>query len=313
LPFVYFERGGAIKHHNITLNHLRTFVVVARHGSFNRAADELSRSQPAVTLAIKQLEGYIGLKLFERTTRKVTPTTAGEKFIPSAERLLREFDMAIYDVTATADCRSGHVSMSVLPSVATRLLPKIISQFTKKYPDISVHLSDTNAQGVQRSVERNEVDFGIGSLWHPNSKLEFNPLLEDKFEFVCHRDHPLARKGLPVSWSQLQGLSFLGTGLTHALKKQCYIGNPKFEFSTTTTLFAMLRANLGVTVLPSLAIPRDDDLVSLPMIDPVETREICVIFRQDWTLSPAANAMMEELTEHLPALAQQLKLTVKSG
>jgi LysR family carnitine catabolism transcriptional activator len=292
---------------------LRTFAVVARHGSFNRAAEELSRSQPAVTLAIKQLEGYIGLKLFERTTRKVTPTTAGDKFIPIAERLLREFDMAIYDVTATADCRSGHVSLSVLPSVATRLLPEIISQFTAKYPEISIHLSDNNAEGVQRSVERNEVDFGIGSLWHPNNELEFVPLLQDNFEFVCHKDHPLAREGSPVSWSQLQGLSFLGTGLTQALKMQRYIGNPKFEFSTTTTLFAMLKANIGVTVLPTLAIPGDEDLVSLPMVDPIETRELCVILRQDWTLSPAANAMMEVLSEQMPVLAQKFKLTVKSG
>ena len=287
--------------------------MVARHGSFNRAAEELSRSQPAVTLAIKQLEGYIGLKLFERTTRKVTPTTAGEKFTPIAERLLREFDLAIYDVAAISECRSGHVSLSVLPSVATRILPQVISAFTAKYPDISVHLSDNNAQGVQRSVERNEVDFGIGSIWHPNNKLEFIPLLEDTFEFVCHRDHPLAREGLPVSWPQLQGLSFLGTGLTQALKMQRYIGNPKFEFSTTTTLFAMLKANIGVTVLPSLAVPCDDDLVSLPMIEPAETRELCVILRQDWTLSPAANAMMEVLTGQMPALAKQFKLTVKSG
>lgn len=285
-------------------------MVVARHGSFNRAAEELLRSQPAVTLAIKQLEGYIGLKLFERTTRKVTQTTAGENFTPVAERLLREFDMAIYDVTATADCRSGHVSISVLPSVATHLLPHVISAFTAKYPDISVHLSDSNAQGVQRSVERNEVDFGIGSLWHPNNKLKFQPLLEDAFAFVCHKNHPLAQEGSAVKWSQLEGLSFLGTGLTHALKMQRYIGNPKFEFSTTTTLFAMLKANIGVTVLPTLAIPDDEDIVSLPMVDPTETREICLISRQDWTLSPAAKSMMEVLEQYLQSRSQQLKLKV---
>lgn len=287
--------------------------MVARHGSFNRAADELSRTQPAITLAIKQLEGYIGLKLFERTTRRVAPTTAGEKFIPVAERLLREFDMAIYDVTATADCRSGHVSLSVLPSVATRLLPEIISEFSVKYPDISIHLSDNNARGVQKSVEQNEVDFGIGSLWHPNSKLEFIPLMEDAFEFVCHRDHPLARDRSVVRWRQLEGLSFLGTGLTHALKMQKYIGNPKFEFSTTTTLFAMLKANLGVTVLPSLAIPQDEELVSIPMVDPVETREICVILRQDWTLSPAAKAIMEVLSGKMPLLADKLQFSDRSN
>jgi LysR family carnitine catabolism transcriptional activator len=288
-------------------------VVVARHGSFNRAAEELSRSQPAVTLAIKQLEGYIGLKLFERTTRKVTATTAGGQFIPIAERLLREFDMAIQDVTATADCRSGHISMAVLPSVATQLLPQVISQFTAKYPDISIHLSDNNAQGVQRSVEQNEVDFGIGSRWHPNNKLKFIPLLEDTFQFVCHKDHALAQAGKPVSWSQLQGLSFVGTGLTHALKMQRYIGSPKYEFSTTTTLFAMLKANLGVTVLPALAIPPDADLVSLPMVDHVETREICLIARRDWTLSPAASAMMDEVSKQMPELAQQIKHLANSG
>lgn len=304
---------GAIKHHNITLNHLRTFTVVARHGSFNRAADELSRTQPAVTLAIKQLEGYVGLKLFERTTRRVAPTMAGEKFIPVAERLLREFDMAIYDVTATAECRSGHVSLSVLPSVANRLLPEIISQFTERYPDISIHLSDNNARGVQKGVEQNEVDFGIGSLWHPNSKLQFVPLMEDTFKFVCHKDHPLAQGHSEISWRQLEGLSFLGTNLTHALKMQRYIGNPKFESSTTTTLFAMLKANLGVTVLPSLAIPEDDSLVSMPMVDPVETREICMILRQDWTLSPAATAIMEVLLDNIPTLAKQFNFVAKTN
>jgi len=264
-----------------------------------------------VTLAVKQLEGYIGLKLFERTTRKVTPTTAGEKFSPIAERLLREFDLAIYDVAAISECRSGHVSISVLPSIATRVLPQVISAFTTKYPEISVHISDNNAQGVQRSVERNEVDFGIGSIWHPDNKLQFVPLLEDTFKLVCHRDHPLAHRGLPVSWEQLKGLSFLGTGLTQALKMQRYIGNPKFEFSTTTTLFAMLKANIGVTVLPNLAVPLDETLVSLPMIDPSETRELCVILRQGWTLSPAANAMMEVLNEQMPLLAKEFNLTIR--
>jgi LysR family carnitine catabolism transcriptional activator len=192
------------------------------------------------------------------------------------------------------------------------LLPDVIGEFTARYPDISIHLSDTNARGVQQSVERNEVDFGIGSLWHPNNKLEFVPLLEDAFEFVCHKDHPLARDHSSVHWRQLEGLSFLGTGLTQALKMQKYIGNPKFEFSTTTTLFAMLKANIGVTVLPSLAIPQDGNLVSMPLVDPVETREICVIFRQGWSLSPAANAMLEVLTDKLPALAKQRKFTVKT-
>ncbi|MGB2381374.1 MAG: LysR family transcriptional regulator, partial [Porticoccaceae bacterium] len=163
---------------------MRTFVTVAEEGSFNIAAEKLSRTQPAITLAVKQLEEFIGLKLLERTTRQVSTTAEGENFIPIAQRLVRDFDAAIYDLRATAERRSGHVSMAIVPSVASNLLPDIIKAFAEQYPGIHLHLDDDSSQGVQRRVERNEVDFGIGSLWKPNKLLEFKPLFADKLELV---------------------------------------------------------------------------------------------------------------------------------
>ena len=295
-----------MKHQNITLSHLRTFVVVAQAGSFVRAAEELSRSQPAVTSSIKQLENHLGLTLFDRTTRRVQTTAEAERFLPTALRLVRDFDLAIQDMTATADCRSGHVSLAVLPSVATHLLPKIVAQFTAKYPEISIHLSDNNARAVQQSVERNEVDFGIASLPSPNRRLAAQALFTDQFHLVCHRSHPLAKSSGPVSWRRLRGHSFLGSGLTSALKMQQDIGAPKFECSTTTSLLAMLKANIGVTALPRLAVPADSELVSIPLVRPTETREICLLTRYDSTLSPAANAMLDTIKRVIPELLKQL-------
>ena len=159
-----------MKHLNITLRHLRTFIIVARQGSFNLAAQELSRTQPAVTLAIKQLEEFVGIKLLERTTRSVAPTNEGENFLPIAERLVRDFDSAIYDLRATAERRVGHVSIAIVPSVATNLLPPIIKTFSNAYPGINLHLDDDSSRGVQQRVERNEVDFGVGSMWQAKSK-----------------------------------------------------------------------------------------------------------------------------------------------
>ena len=98
-----------MKYLNITQRHLRTFVIVARYGSFNKAAEELSRTQPAITLAIKQLEEFVGLKLLDRTTRRVIPTAEGENFMPIAERLVRDFDTAISDLKATAERRIGNI------------------------------------------------------------------------------------------------------------------------------------------------------------------------------------------------------------
>lgn len=294
-----------MKYHNITLNHLKTFIIVARDGSFNQAAEKLSRSQPAVTLSIKQLESYLNLDLFERTTRKVTLTKDGKNFLPIANRLVLDFDIAINDMAGVSECRSGHVSITAVASIASHILPEIIKAFTVIYPNISIHLYDDNSKGVQQRVELNEVDIGIGSLWHANKKLNFIPFLKDTYAMVCNINHPLAKTNSNMSWQQLKGYDFIGSGLTQTLKMQQYIGSPKYEFSNTTTLIAMLKANIGITVLPSLAIPDDPMLVSFPLENPTECREICLIMRQKTIQSPAAKAMIEVLSQETPKLIKK--------
>ncbi len=264
-----------------------------------------------MTLAVKQLEAFIGLKLLQRTTRSVKPTAEGDNFLPVAERLVRDFDTAIHDLRATAERRSGHVSMAIVPSVATNMLPSIIKTFSARYPGINVHLDDDSSRGVQLRVERNEVDFGLGSIWQPNKILEFTPLFSDKFELICHKNHPLAREAAPIRWEQLEKQTFLDTGITKTLRMRQVLGPSKFDFPNIITLLAMLRANLGVTVLPSLAIPKSSkELVSRPLVEPVETREICLIKRKDWTLSPAAEAMIETIESETPKRVRELGLTL---
>ena len=303
-------KGTHINHLNVSLRHLRSFIAVANEGSFNRAAEKLSRTQPAITLAVKQLEEFVGLKLLQRTTRNVSTTAEGENFLPIAERLVRDFDSAIYDLRATAEGRSGHVSMAAVPSVATNLLPDIIKTFATEFPGIKLHLDDDSSRGVQGRVERNEVDFGIGSMWNPNKILEFTPLFADQLELICHRDHPLALGTGVIGWDQLNKASFLDTGVTKALRPRQDLGESKFNFPNITTLLAMLRSNLGVSVLPSLAIPKTaDDLVSRPLT-PTETSEIYLITRKDWAPSPAAEAMIETIIRETPQQVEKYGLTI---
>ena len=284
--------------------------MVAKEGSFNRAAEKLSRTQPAITLAVKQLEAFIGLKLIERTTRNVSTTTEGENFLPIAERLVRDFDTAIYDLRATSERRSGHVSMAAVPSVATNLLPEIIKIFSTEFPGINLHLDDDSSRGVQHRVERNEVDFGIGSMWKPNKVLEFTPLFADKLELICHRDHALAAQTGSIGWEQLDKVTFLDTGITKTLRARQDLGDSKFDFPNITTLVAMLSSNLGVSVLPSLAVPKTTtDLVSRPLV-PLESRNIYLITRKGWTLSPAAEAMMDTIIRETPQQVEKYGLSI---
>ncbi len=302
-----------MKYLNITQRHLRTFVIVARYGSFNKAAEELSRTQPAITLAIKQLEEFVGLKLLDRTTRRVIPTAEGENFMPIAERLVRDFDTAISDLKATAERRIGNISIAIVPSVANQLLPPIIKTFSKNFPGINLLLNDDTARGVKQKVERNEVDFGIGSVWQTSKLLKFTPLFSDNLDLVFHKDHDLAQSQEPISWSALSNEIFLDSGITKNMRSRLLLGPSKFDFPSITTLLAMLRSNLGVSVLPSLAIPQSSgELRSRPLL-PMEKRDICMITRHDWTLSPAAEAMIDTIIKEMPAQIEQLNLSPPSG
>lgn len=298
-----------IKYNNITLRHLRAFVIVAHQGSFKLAAQELSRTQPAISLAIQQLEQSIGLKLLERTTRKVSLTVEGENFMPVAERLVRDFDAAISDLDATADRRTGHVSIASIPSIASTLLPGVVKRFTELYPGISLHIIDDNTKGVQRRLERNEVDLGIAGDLRTRQGLLYRPLVEDRMEMVCHIDHPLAKIKAPLDWDVLQDFKFLDSGYRDIAAVQSLVDEPKYEFSTTTTLFAMVRANIGYTVLPTLAAHVDDfQIVARPLVRPVISRKVNLITRKDWSFSPAGEAMAEVLIETIPDVTRTLNL-----
>ena len=174
-------------------------------------------------------------------------------------------------------------------------------------------LNDDTARGVQQKVERNEVDFGIGSVWQTSKLLKFTPLFSDNLDLVFHKDHDLAQSQEPISWSALSNEIFLDSGITKNMRSRLLLGPSKFDFPSITTLLAMLRSNLGVSVLPSLAIPQSSgELRSRPLL-PMEKRDICMITRRDWTLSPAAEAMIDTIIKEMPAQIEQLNLSPPSG
>ncbi len=295
---------------NVTVKHLRSFIEVARQGNFTRAAEALAISQPALTIAIGQFEDMVGVKLFDRTTRRVRLTAEGEDFLPNATRLVQEFDSAIAGIRDVAERRRGRVGIAALPSVAVRLLPRTVARFAERYPSISVHLHDDNARGVGQKVRRREVDFGIASKWEPIDGLSYRPLIQDSFGLVCRADHPLARDPGPIAWRDLNGHAFLGlaadTGIQQLLKSvqdlPQSVQTPRFEVSNIATLEGMLDAGLGVTALPALAVPaaRERRFVFRRLNRPAVKREICLITHQGRSLSPAAQGLRDLIVEQFP-------------
>ena len=257
----------------ITLEHLRAFVTVADLHSFKLAAKSLSRTQPAVTFAIKKLEDSIGFRLFQRTTRKMRLTAEGERFLPIARRLIRDFDMALEDLSALAEGRTGHISIASVPSFSTELMPSILREYCDQNPSVAIRVSDGNSSDIKSQLLRNEIDLGLVSSRRFTDQLVFEPILQDEIMMLCHRDHPLAQSTGTLEWQQLEPYPKIDAGLHGSGSARDLLGSAKLECSTTTSLFAMLRFNLGLAVLPALAARSlPSELIARPLEGPTLQR-----------------------------------------
>jgi DNA-binding transcriptional LysR family regulator len=196
---------------SISLRHMRVFAAVADHGSFSAAADALGLTPPALTTTIRQFEEITGTALFDRTTRQVTLTATGERFLPVARRLISDFEEALGDLDALSKGIGGKITIAAAPSVLTRILPAVISSFTADHPDARIRLDEMNAGEVHEAVANNEADFGIAGEWQSLPDIAFRPLFSDRFGMLCRTDHAFARR-MSVSWAELSDQPFVGLG-----------------------------------------------------------------------------------------------------
>eukprot|EP01132_Coremiostelium_polycephalum_P018967 gene18967-22578_t len=152
---------------NFDLNDLQAFRAVVDKGSFRAAAEAIRISQPALSRRIEKLESALDVKLFERTTRRVSLTMVGRAFLPQVERMLDDLDIALMGISNVASTRMGNVTIACVPSTAYYFMPHVISEFHKLYPKIRLRVLDASAGEVCAAVESGEADFGVsfsGSL-----------------------------------------------------------------------------------------------------------------------------------------------------
>ncbi|WP_417825438.1 LysR family transcriptional regulator [Thalassospira povalilytica] len=196
---------------SLNMRHMRSFVAVADHGSFTAAAAVLGVTPPSLTTTIRQFEDVTGAALFDRTTRQVTLTDTGERFLPVAKRLIGDFEEALGDLDALSKGIGGKITIAAAPSVLTRILPAVISRFVVDHPDARLRLDEMNAGEVHAAVAANEADFGIAGEWEALPDIAFRPLFSDRFGVLCRTDHAFAKHPF-VTWTQLADQPFVGLG-----------------------------------------------------------------------------------------------------
>ncbi|AEA60437.1 LysR family transcriptional regulator [Burkholderia gladioli] len=298
---------------NITLRQLRVFIEVSRLRSFSRAGDEIGLTQSAVSRCVRELEGEIGLKLIDRTTRDVQLTDAGSNLISSVSRLLVDLDDALREIREIGEQRRGRVVVAASPTIACRLMPRVVAAAERQFPFVTLGLRDDVQSDVLRKVKSGEVDFGvvIGPLTVVDLVCE--PLMTDSFCLVARADHRLAAAE-SVPWSALDGerlvLLDYASGsrplIDAALSLHRVGASVVQELGHSATVFGLIEAGVGVSVLPwlSLPLPAGSSLVARPL-SPRTERTVELVRRRDRSLSPAAEAIWG-LVRDMPARAEDL-------
>ncbi|WP_166418445.1 LysR family transcriptional regulator [Cochlodiniinecator piscidefendens] len=235
---------------------LRCFCTVAQTGNLSEAATRLGRTQSAISMTLKQLENHLGQRLFE-SDRKNRLTPLGEQVFHLARSELRQFDDTIRAIEASANAPQGLIRIASVPSVASLIFPRIITNFMEQHHGTKIELRDTHSQQVIDALTTGQADIGIASSQHHINGVQQIPLFSDQFGLICSPHHPLATRKQPPTLNEITSANFIQNDLCHLIEDpnfQTAIEMSHLSIFNTLSLIAMVKAENWVTVLPQAVI-----------------------------------------------------------
>jgi DNA-binding transcriptional LysR family regulator len=295
---------------NPTLRQMRAFTALAKTGNFTLAAHYLHVTQSALSGLIKELEQTLGVKVVDRSTRKIALTEMGRELYPLFGKIIDDLDGALANIADHTRLKKGMVRIAAPQLMACTLLPEVIAAYRKAHPDIQIKLVDCAVEQVNSRVASGEVDFGVGPERDPAPHIKAVKLFEMPFVAVFPKRHPLAKKKA-VCWADLaeHPVIALQGQFTERLLSDMHRSrhdvalHPANEVTFMTTAMAMVSAGLGVTV----CLPYAEPLVKLYKLnmrllsDPELTRRFHVFTREQRSLSPAAESFIAFLFKSVEA------------
>lgn len=239
----------------MTLRHLKIFVAVCDCKTVTAAAQKLYLAQPAVSLAVAELEEYYGVRLFDRLSRRLYLTGAGERFLDYARHITALFEELETGIKSWESAGPLRVGSSM--TIGARFMPQAVRAFAELHPQVAVHLTVENSQNVERKVVENQLDFAFIEGSPHFEQLLCEPFERDEMVLLCSGADPLAGREelLP---EELPTLPFLlrekGSGtrdlFDSALAARELVIQPIWESGSVEALISAAEAGIGVTILP---------------------------------------------------------------
>ncbi|NOJ44383.1 LysR family transcriptional regulator [Bradyrhizobium australiense] len=193
-----------MRHGDVTLRQLRAYVAVLEAASFSEAAKAMHLSQAALSGLIKELKSRVGLRLLDRTTRRVSASAVGETFAPMARRVLSNLDEALDNLTNLKELRRGLVRVAAPETLSCTLLPELIAAYNTSHPGVDVRFDDVPIQEVLAGLQNGSTNIGFGPAGvAPDQSVEVHIICADPLCVTLRNDDRLT-KGKTASWKGLR-------------------------------------------------------------------------------------------------------------
>ncbi|MEZ5694819.1 MAG: hydrogen peroxide-inducible genes activator [Altererythrobacter sp.] len=289
-----------------TIKQLQYLVALHEHGHFGRAAEASFVSQSTLSAGIRELETLLGVTLVERSRRVVRFTPLGEQVVAKAHRLLREAEELSDLVQASGKPLSGELRMSVIPTIAPFMLPRILPRLRKERPNLKLLLREETSHDAVESLHHGRVDCVLLALPFATGEVEMAHIADDRLFVAFPQNDPRDPPAIvPPNMIDEGRLLLLEDG--HCLREHSLAAcnRPELRASATMigtslhTLVQMVDNGLGLTMLPEMALEAGilsgTSVVARPLKSASATREIALIWRKNSPRSDEFSLLAEEL------------------
>lgn len=281
--------------HLPTTKQLRYFVALEQIGHFGKAADVCFVSQPAFSVAIRELENTLNIQLVDRTNKNVTVTSLGRDIARQARQVLRDLEELVDIAQGNQLPLTGQLKLGVIPTIAPFLLPRLLPALRKSYPDLKLHLKEDLTDRVYAGLMDGDLDVILIALPYELRNVTEMNLFRDRF-YLAHQAKSTLVDAQDHRVSELPEDSILLLEDGHCMRDHalsaCSIKNAdKVSHITATsllTLVQMVDADLGVTYLPEMAIGTSllrNTRIKTTALDSESYREIGLVWRKASTRS----------------------------
>ncbi len=296
----------------MTLRELQYLVALAETRHFGKAAEACFVSQPTLSTQLKKLEEQLGVQLIERAPKQVMLTEVGKVISERAQWILRDVEQLKEIARRTKNPEAGTLRLGAFPTLGPYLLPHIVPAITQRFPELELLLVEEKTETLLQRLHDGRIDAALLALPIHDPSLRCETLFSEPFYLAVPKGHPLSKRQ-QVSVEDLREHTILLLEEGHCLRDQaldvCHLASATertgFRATSLETLRHMVAANVGMTLLPKLALQPGNDgdtLTTIPFAAPSPNREVAMV----WRKSSALDDFLFKVCQELKAVTNEL-------